>query len=72
MPQTLVNIHDLVESDFREIQKLLIKKFGYEYTTGYIRKVCMSKRHNTNIIAMAKDYLEVKKEMQSKIERLSN
>lgn len=72
MPKTLVNIHDLMESDFREIQKLLSKKFGTEYTSGYIRKVCKGLRHNTNIIAMAEDYLAVRREMKSKIERLSN
>ncbi len=72
MLKTLVNIHDLVESDFREIQKLISKKFGKEYTVGYIRKVCKGLRHNTKIIAMSKDYLEVRKEMRSKIDKLSN
>ena len=71
MPKTLVIIPELVESDFREIQKLLIRKFGIEYTVGYIRKVCKGKRHNTTIIAMAEDFLKIKKEMQSKIDGLS-
>ena len=72
MPKSLVNIHDLVESDFREIQKLIAHKYGREYTLGYIRKVCKGKRHNTNIKIMAQDYLKVKMEMKSKIDQLSN
>ncbi len=72
MPKTLVNIHDLVESDFREIQKLVLRKHGTDYTVGYIRKVCKGLRHNTSITAMANDYLEVRREMKSKIDRLSN
>lgn len=72
MPKTLVNTHDLVESDFREIQKLIFKKFGTEYTLGYIRKVCKDKRHNTNIKAMAEGYLKVQIEMKCKINELSN
>ncbi|MEQ9402904.1 MAG: hypothetical protein RIM99_04910 [Cyclobacteriaceae bacterium] len=72
MPKTEVNIHDLRETDFRDIQKLLLKKYGKEYTTGYIRKVCKGNRHNTNIKAMAEGYLNVRMEMKSKIEKLSN
>lgn len=72
MPKTPENIHELVESDFREIQKILLKKIGKEYTVGYIRKVCKGHRNNTNIIAMAEDYLEVIREMKLKIDRLSN
>jgi hypothetical protein len=72
MPKTLVNIHDLVESDFREVQRLIKKKYGVNYTVGYIRKVCKGHRKNTNIIAMSEDYLKVRKEMKSKIDQLSN
>lgn len=72
MPKTLVNIHDLVESDFREIKKLVYLKHGKEYTEGYIRKVCKDKRSNTNIRAMAEKYFLVRMEMKSKFDELTN
>ena len=72
MPKSPDNIHDLNEADFREIQKLLIKKYQRAYTVGYVRKVCKALRNNTTIEAMAEEYLKVKQEMHKKIERLSN
>ena len=72
MPKTLVNIHDLNESDFREIKKLVFQKHGKEYTEGYIRKVCKGNRSNTNIRAMAEKYCAIRMEMKSKLDELSN
>ncbi len=53
MLKTQVNTHELVESDFRKIQKLLLQKFGDEYTLDYIRKACKGKRNKPDIKNMA-------------------
>lgn len=66
-----VNTHDLVESDFRKIQKLLFEKHGKEYTLDYIRKVCKEKRNNEVIKEMAEQYVQIVQEMESKIDKLS-
>ncbi|MEO9870262.1 hypothetical protein [Ekhidna sp.] len=71
MSKTQVNTHELVESDFRKIQKLLMKKFGTEYTLDYIRKVCKGKRNNPDIKKMAEEYSKLLHEMTTKIDQLS-
>ncbi|GAB4251288.1 MAG: hypothetical protein Tsb0034_30310 [Ekhidna sp.] len=71
MSKPLVNTHDLVESDFRKIQKLLLEKHGKEYTLDYIRKVCKQKRNNEMIRQLAEQYMSLLKELENKIEKLS-
>ncbi|MEP1034846.1 hypothetical protein [Ekhidna sp.] len=71
MSKSLVNTHDLVESDFRKIQQLLYQKYGTEYTLDYIRKVCKDKRNNIDIKTMATKYSKLMNEMKSKIDKLS-
>ena len=63
---------DLVEADFKEIQKLIDKKYRKEYTLSYIRKVCKGKRNNVIIIDMAEKSILLLKEMKIKIDKLSN
>ena len=71
MSKALVNTHDLVESDFRKIQKLLIEKHGKEYTLDYIRKVCKGNRNNQLILSIAKRYCQLLLELEKKIDKLS-
>ena len=71
MSKSLVNTHDLVESDFRKIQQLLLQKYGTAYTLDYIRKVCKSNRNNPNIKKMAIQYAKLILEMKTKIDQLS-
>ncbi len=66
-----VNTRDLVESDFRKIRNLLLKKYGTEYTLDYIRKVCKGHRNNSDIKEMSIQYARLLQEMKSKIEQLS-
>ncbi len=68
----MVNTHDLVEADFRKIQKLLVKKHRREYTLDYIRKVCKGKRNNDFIYELAEKYVEILNEMEKKINLLVN
>ena len=71
MSKSPLNTHDLVEADFRKIQKILLEKHGKEYTLDYIRKVCKSKRNNINIIDIAEQYLKVLREMETRFNDLS-
>lgn len=71
MSKSSENTHDLVESDFRKIQKLLLQKYGTEYTLDYIRKVCKGHRNNTDIKNMATKYSKLLTELKSKIDKLS-
>ena len=71
MSKSPLNTHDLVEADFRKIQKLLLEKYGKEYTLGYIRKVCKGHRNNIEIKKMAAQYLNILKEMERRINKLS-
>ena len=71
MSKSVVNTHDLVASDFRKIQQLLLKKNGNEYTLDYIRKVCKGHRNNADIKDMATKYSKLIIEMKSKIDKLS-
>lgn len=71
MLKTKVNTHELVASDFREIQKLLLQKYGHEYSLDYIRKVCKGKRNNRDIKKMAIQYTVVVMEMKQKLDELS-
>ena len=72
MSKRLVNTHDLVESDFRKIQKLLMEKNGKEYTLDYIRKVCKGKRNNDAIKDMAQQYVLLVEELENRMDRLSS
>ena len=72
MSKALVNTHDLVESDFRKIQKLLLEKHGKAYTLDYIRKVCKGKRNNLAIRSIAEKYIQLLIELEKKIDKLSN
>ncbi len=65
-----LSTHALVESDFRRIQRLLLKKQGKEYTLDYIRKVCKGKRNNIQIKTVAEQYLLVLKEMETRMNSL--
>lgn len=71
MSKSSVNTLDLVESDFRNIQKLLFQKHGTEYTLDYIRKVCKGHRNNEDIKEMATNYSKLIIEMKLKIDQLS-
>ena len=71
MSKSPVNTHDLVEADFRKIQKILLEKHGKEFTLDYIRKVCKSKRNNDEIMDIAKQYLMVLEEMETRFNDLS-
>ncbi len=71
MSKSPENTHDLVESDFRKIQKLLLQKHGTEYTLDYIRKVCKGHRNNADIKNMATKYSKLLTELKSKIDKLS-
>lgn len=71
MRKTTEKPEDLVEGDFKEIQKLIDKKYRREYTLSYIRKVCKGKRTNKVIIEMAGKYILLLKELETKIENLS-
>ena len=72
MPKRPLSTNQLVESDFRIIQKLVREKVGKEYSLDYIRKVCKKKRKNEAITLMAEKYVKVIREMESKIENLSH
>lgn len=71
MSKSFVNTHDLVESDFRNIQNLLFQKYGTEYSLDYIRKVCKGHRNNPDIKEMSLQYAALLQEMKSKIDQLS-
>jgi len=71
MTKPLINTHDLVESDFRKIQKLLIEKQGKEYTLDYIRKVCKGKRNNQSIKNLATKYSHLLEALEKEINKLS-
>lgn len=71
MAKRRLTTDQLVEADFRQIQKLMVKKHGKEFTLDYIRKVCKGKRTNDNILNMAKKYQQLSTEMKSKIDHLS-
>ncbi len=71
MPKPLLNTHDLVESDFRKIQKLLNEKYNQKFTLDYIRKVCKGKRSNENIAKIAAQYMDLLIELEKKIEELT-
>lgn len=72
MPKSLENTHDLVNADFKELQKLILEKHKQSYSVEYIRKVCKEKRNNTMIMAIAKDYLDLKKKMANEMAKLAN
>lgn len=72
MLKTYENTSDLVESDFKQIRELIIKKFNKEYTLDYIRKVCKGKRSNAIIKNMAEGYLKLKGEEIAKLEKLAS
>lgn len=71
MLKPLENTHDLVQSDFRTIQKLVQAKNGKLYSVDYIRKVCKGNRKNDVIREMAEQYLIVLKELKLKVEKLT-
>ena len=70
MPKRLINTHDLVESDFRKIAKLLKKRHRLEFTPDYIRKVCKGKRNNKVIMDLAEQYALILDEMEHRINQL--
>ncbi len=71
MSKSPLNTTNLVEADFRKIQKLILEKHGKEYTLDYIRKVCKGKRNNVDIQGLAERYLTVLKEMETRFNDLS-
>ena len=71
MRKSVEKPEELVEADFKEIQKLIETKYGKEYTLSYIRKVCKGNRNNHSIIEIAEKYILLLKELEIKIENLS-
>lgn len=71
MSKSPLNTTDLVEADFRKIQRLILEKHGKEFTLDYIRKVCKGKRNNIDIKDLAEQYLKVLKEMENRFDNLS-
>ena len=71
MRKSVEKPEELVEADFKEIQKLIERKHGKEYTLSYIRKVCKGKRNSNIIIEMAEKYILILRELEIKIDNLS-
>lgn len=71
MSKSPLNTYDLVEGDFRKIQRLIKEKHGKEYTLDYIRKVCKGKRNNPEIKQLAEQYIIVLEEMENRLNDLS-
>ena len=71
MRKSVEKPEELVEADFKELQKLIERKHGKEYTLSYIRKVCKGSRNNDHIIEIAEKYILLLKELEIKIDNLS-